>query len=276
MGRGVSFGLHYTWSSLIDTASDVSSPSVSEAGVSQDPFDRNADRARGSYDRPHRLTGNFVYELPFFSRQRGLIGKLLAGWQINSFFNFQSGAPFTPLLAVDPTGAGNPVRPNLYTNLDLSGMSAPQLYLLERRLRAQAEAQARQIFNGSPGSLCGWLGGPPLSPTLFTAPRGRVECRAGERRLVVDYLGILEGQRVGNAGRNILRADGLRLVDIGVIKNTRIRENLRLQFWTDLLNAFNWRNFRIPSGVITASDFLDQGATDGGSRRIRFGLRLAF
>jgi hypothetical protein len=93
LSRGFSFGLHYTWSSFIDTASDINPPSVAESNFSQDPFDRNSDRARSTYDRPHRLSGNVVYELPFFAKQQGFIGKLFGGWQLNSFFNFQTGAP---------------------------------------------------------------------------------------------------------------------------------------------------------------------------------------
>jgi hypothetical protein len=275
LSRGFSFGLHYTWSSLIDTASDIFSPSVAEAGTSQNPYDWNADRGRGSYDRPHRLTGNFVYELPFFSKQNGVVGKLLGGWQVNSFFNFQSGPPFSVSLGSDPTGAGNPIRPNLFTSHHLSGMTVPEIYHLELQLRAQAIAQAQQIFLSSPNGLCGWLPGPPLPVTLFSAPRGRVPCR-GRRELQVEFFGILEGQSFGNAGRNILRSDGFRQVDIGVIKDTRLGENVRAQFWVDFFNAFNERNFGIPSGVVTAPDFLDQWATDGGSRRLRFGARLVF
>jgi hypothetical protein len=281
MGRGFSFAMHYTWSTLIDTASDIFSPSVAEAGVPQDPFDWNADRGRGSYDRPHRLSGNFVYDLPFFSKQKGIVGKLLGGWQVNSFFSLQSGAPFSPLNGSDPTGANNPLRPNVFTNLDVSNMTVAELYLIDQQLRAQAHAQAHQIYDGmifGPGRCLSssWLPGPPLPFTLFSAPRGRIVCNNGVRSLEIIFNGILEGQRVGNAGRNILRADGLKLVDIGIIKNTQLTENLRVQFWTDFFNAFNERNFGIPSGVITAADFLDQWATDGGSRRIRFGARLVF
>ena len=279
LSRGFSFGLHYTWSALIDTASDVFSPSVAEAGVSQDPYDWNADRGRGSYDRPHRLTGNFVYEFPFFSKQKGIVGKLFGGWQVNSFFNFQSGAPFSPLNGVDPTGASGAIRPNVYTDLDVSSMTAAQLFQIEQQLRMQADARARQILSMQPQSspcMPRWLGGDPLPFTLFSAPRAHIVCNDQGRDLVIEYFGILEGQRVGNAGRNILRADGLRLVDIGIIKNTQLSENLRMQFWTDFFNAFNERNFGIPSGAITATDFLDQWATDGGSRRVRFGVRLTF
>ncbi|MGH9946865.1 MAG: carboxypeptidase regulatory-like domain-containing protein [Pyrinomonadaceae bacterium] len=277
LSRGVSFGVHYTWSAFLDTASDIFEQ------VPQDSFDRNADRARSSYDRPHRLSGNIVYELPFFRKQEGFAGKLLGGWQVNSFFNFQTGAPFSPLNGSDPAGAlegfgGNAIRPNVFTNLDVSRISTAQLFIINQQLRAQAIAQAQQIFNALPSGPCipGFLPGPPLPFTLFSAPRGRITCGAQGRTLVIDFNGVLEGQRVGNAGRNILRADGLRLVDIGIIKNTQIGENVRVQFWTDLFNAFNSRNFGIPSGIVSSPDFLNQSTTDGGSRRIRFGARLSF
>ncbi|HET6889689.1 MAG TPA: hypothetical protein VFH31_01195, partial [Pyrinomonadaceae bacterium] len=278
--RGFAFGLHYTWSSFFDTASDILVPSVTESAVSQDPFDRNSNRARSSYDRPHRISGNIVYELPFFSKQRGFVGKLFGGWQINSFFNLQTGAPLTALNGADPAGASvsTAIRPNVFTNLDVSRMTVAQLYLINQQQRELAIAQAQQIFNGLPSGPCvaGWLPGPALPFTLFSAPRGRITCNAGQRALVVDFNGVPEGQRVGNAGRNIMRADPIRNVDIGIIKNTQVAENVRAQLWVDCFNAFNSRNFGIPSGVASSPGFLNQWATDGGNRRVRFGVRLAF
>jgi Carboxypeptidase regulatory-like domain len=281
LSRGVSFAVHYTWSSFIDTASDIFVPSVAESAVSQDPFDRNSDRARSSYARPNRLSGNVVYELPFFTKQSGFIGKMLGGWQVNSFFNFQTGAPLSALNGFDPAGANTSataIRPNVFTNLDVSRMTVAQLYLINQQQREQAIAQAQQIFNGLPSGPCvsGWLPGPPLPFTLFSAPRGRITCSQGQRALVVDFNGVPEGQRVGKAGRNIMRADPIRNIDIGIIKNTQVAENVRAQFWIDLFNAFNSRNFGIPSGVARSPGFLNQWATDGGNRRIRFGLRVVF
>ena len=282
--RGLGFGVHYTWSSLIDTASDVINLSVGEVAIAQDPFNLNAEKARSGFDRPHRLSGNLLYEFPFFSKQRGLVGKLLGGWQVNSLFNFQSGAPFTVLNGSDPAGVGNgSIRPNIFTALDLSGMSVPELYSLEQRLRARANVRAQEIFNQMvpqyPQSRCvaGWLSGPALPLTLFSTPRGRVVCDLrGRPSLRVDFNGILEGQRVGNAGRNILRSDSFRNVDIGIIKNTKITELLRAQLWVDFFNVFNWRNFGIPAAQLNDPGFLNQWATDGGSRRIRLGARLVF
>jgi hypothetical protein len=53
-------------------------------------------------------------------------------------------------------------------------------------------------------------------------------------------------QRVGNVGRNTLRADGIENVDFGIIKNTRITENVRFQLRADMFNVLNHRNFGIP------------------------------
>ena len=60
LSNGFSAGVHYTWSSFIDSASEVFNPSSGEVAVSHDSFNRAADRGRSTYDRPHRLTGNFV------------------------------------------------------------------------------------------------------------------------------------------------------------------------------------------------------------------------
>lgn len=80
LSKGVSFGVH-SWSSFIDTASEIFDPSSGEVAVSQDSYNRNADRARSTYDRPHRFAGNFVYELPWYQNQDGFMGHVLGGWQ---------------------------------------------------------------------------------------------------------------------------------------------------------------------------------------------------
>ncbi len=233
LSQNFSAGVHYTWSSYIDDASEIFNPSSGEVAVSQDSFNRRADRARSSYDRPHRLTGNFVYELPFYRDQKGAVGRVLGGWQLNSFFTFQSGAPFTVLNGSDPTGAlsginslvGDAIRPNLNTNLKVGSMTIIEL------LQA---------------------GGASLFRRLGT------------------------GERVGTAGRNILRADGINRIDFGVLKNIKIFEGHTLQFRADFFNATNTRDFGIPEGRVNSAAFLNQWGTNGGNRRIVLGLRYQF
>ena len=103
------------------------------------------------------------------------------------------------------------------------------------------------------------------------------EILAAGGRSLFRPLDLAQGQRAGNAGRNILRADSLKLVDLGFVKNTQITESVRVQVRADMFNAFNWRNFGIPSASIAVPNtFLNQWATNGGNRRIVLGARLVF
>lgn len=237
LSNNFSAGFHYTWSTFIDTASEIFNPSGAEVAIAQNSFDLRADRARSSYDRPHRFTGNFVYQIPFFDKQKGFVGKLLGGWQVNSLFSIQSGAPFTVLNGADPAGAlngidglvGNAIRPNLATNANLSKMTIAQIY------GTGGVTQARSYFRQ-----------------------------------------VTAAERIGNAGRNILRADNFVNVDFGIIKNIQFTERVRGQIRMDMFNALNERNFGIPEGRVNAPNFLDQWGTNGGNRRIILGARLVF
>jgi hypothetical protein len=238
--HGFSAGVHYTYSRFLDTASEVFNISNAEVAVAQDSFDLAADKGRSSYDRPHRFTGNFVWELPVMKSQQGFMGKLFGGWQLNSNFTFQSGSPFSALNGADPTGAlsgidglvGSSIRPNLNTNLDLSGMSIDEILA----------AGGAALFK----PLCG--------NRTATCP----------------------GERVGNAPRNFLRSDGVFLIDVGIVKNTRIMKSQNLQFRVEMFNATNTRNFGIPDGRINSANFLNEKGTDGGNRRIWMSVRYTF
>ena len=83
-------------------------------------------------------------------------------------------------------------------------------------------------------------------------------------------------ERFGNAGRNILRADGIGNLDFGIIKNTRLSETVTAQFRADMFNATNTRNFGIPTAAVNSGAFLNQWTTNGGNRRIIIGARLVF
>lgn len=240
LSGGLSASAHYTWSKFIDEASDTFNTSSAEVAIAQDSFDLDNDRAVSAYDRPHRLTANLVYELPFARAQTGAMGRLLGGWTISGVVTLQSGAPFTVLNGVDPTLAvdgisglvGNSIRPNLNTDLDLSNMTVEEILA----------AGGRTLFR----PLCGM-------PSATCA-----------------------GERVGEVGRNTLRADGIANLDLAFIKNTRLAGETRLQVRIEMFNATNTRNFGIPEGRINNANFLNQWGTNGGSRTVWGALRLTF
>ena len=236
LSRNFSAGLHYTWSTFIDDASEIFNPQPQgEIAVPQDSFNRRADRARSSYDRPHRFTGNAVYEFPFFRDQHALTGHFLGGWQANAFFTLQSGTPFTVLNGPDPTGAlngidglvGNAIRPNLNTTLDLSGMTIPEIL----------QAGGASLFSPLPAS------------GVRVGAVGRNTLRA-DGIANIDF-GLIKNTRIVEGQNLQFRAEFYNAT------NTR-------NFGTPIS--------RINSGA----NFLNQWATNGGNRRIVMALRYTF
>jgi hypothetical protein len=88
----------------------------------------------------------------------------------------------------------------------------------------------------------------------------------------------------GTAGRGIIIGPGVHNWDISLVKNFRWRENLRLRFSTDFVNAFNHSNLGNPNLAPIYDATLKQTNTNFGRitalsrdpRIIQFGLKLNF
>jgi len=77
----------------------------------------------------------------------------------------------------------------------------------------------------------------------------------------------------GNAGRGLISGPAFNNTDFSILKDFAIRESLKLQFRTELFNAFNQVNFNNPDGTVTDGTFgVITGARDG--RVIQFALKL--
>jgi hypothetical protein len=247
---GLNGGVHYTYSSFIDDASEVFNPSTAEVATLQDPLDPNktGERARSTYDRPHRLSANIRYELPWMKSQQGALGRVVGGWTAATLMTFQSGSPFTILNGVDPGGVlrgslvGNAIRPNFAAGVD------------PLSLRTMTVEQIRNaILTSTTGVGTFFLAGTAVGAPTAASP-------------------------IGNVPRNFLRADGVVSMDLSLVKDIKIIEGHALQFRADMFNLPNHRNFGIPNATAntTAATFLNEKATDGGNRRIFFGLKYSF
>jgi len=88
----------------------------------------------------------------------------------------------------------------------------------------------------------------------------------------------------GNSGRNVLDGPGLATFDLGIFKNTKIGENVTIQFRTEVFNLFNRANFAIPDNlVVFTSENMDVPGNFGiitrtttTSRQMQFGLKFIF
>ena len=88
--------------------------------------------------------------------------------------------------------------------------------------------------------------------------------------------------RFGNLGRNVVVGPSFNNTDVSLIKNTTIREDVRLQFRAEVFDVFNHANFGRPGntvgsplfGRITSTRF--PTGESGSSRQIQFAVKFGF
>jgi outer membrane receptor protein involved in Fe transport len=124
--KGLYLLANYTWSKMIDVASDPGGTEA-EANLPQDVYNyQNTERALSSFDHRHRVTATISYLLPVAVGE-GVVRKLTEGWQLSTIFSAQSGAPFTISNPNDTAniGAGPAQRPNVIRDPNLDSGRTP-------------------------------------------------------------------------------------------------------------------------------------------------------
>ena len=80
----------------------------------------------------------------------------------------------------------------------------------------------------------------------------------------------------GNAGRGILRADGVVNVDFGLQKNLLLREGWKLELQAQAFNVFNHIDLGNPNTTLTNASFGKITGISHGPRQFQFGLRFTY
>lgn len=118
MTRGFAVGANYQYSHQIDnTGSEGTSSSVD----AQNWQDLAAEDGNSGQDVRHRVTGTYVYELPFgqdkFWATTGTASHILEGFSISGNFTFATGTPLNPYYAAQiasvACGTAGTLRPDL-------------------------------------------------------------------------------------------------------------------------------------------------------------------
>ncbi|MEO6333589.1 MAG: hypothetical protein ABIO91_01265, partial [Pyrinomonadaceae bacterium] len=232
----------YTWSKNLTNAQ------TDRSSAPQNSYDTRAEWARASLDRRHVMNFNYVYELPWFDKQRGFVGKLLGGIQLAGIATYQTGLPFTAVTSsIDYGGFGlintNPTaRPNQICN---PNANAPQTQ--------------QQWFDIS----C--IPNNPLPVTVVP-----VTTPPTPQPPVVPFQNT-----VGTAGRSTIEGPSTKRIDFTTTKNIRFGENIRIQLRWEIFNIFNWTNFRTLSLNNTSTNF---GAVIAvrDPRTMQFGAKFSF
>ncbi len=92
--NGLTMGLAYTYSKSIGEGYGRNEGS-GNTGSFQDWTDRRGSRSRYGFDVTHNAVFNFVYDMPFLNRFKGVPGAFIGGWQVNGILTFRTGFPFS-------------------------------------------------------------------------------------------------------------------------------------------------------------------------------------
>ena len=187
-----------------------------------------------------------MYDLPFSKIQSKPLRAVAGGWQLTGILTLQTGAPFTVFSGRDESNTGGGAtqdRPNLIGDWHVS-QPGPDRWFNTCTL----------LVNGT-----------------------RRNCLQGDSPAwQVNAIGTF-----GNAGRNVLRSDGLKNFDLGLSRMFRFTEQVSLQFRSEFFNLANHANFSLPNqssasgsfGTISRAAFQSQ---TGAQRQIQFAAKIIF
>ena len=97
---GIALQATYTYSHSIDNASSIGGNGGTGTVVAQNWQNLLAEESNSSFDVRNKVSGNFLYELPFGPDEHyitsGVLGHSLSGISLSGTFTFASGNPLTP------------------------------------------------------------------------------------------------------------------------------------------------------------------------------------
>ncbi len=243
--HGLYFQGAYTYSRTIDNVSGSLSTdelNITRAGqgggnllnAQNDPFQ---NKARGDFDRPHRLAISYSYDLPvpsgsFWNNQA------FKGWTVSGIVTYQSGLPFsvtdsTSGGAFGQTGGGTASYSGTCPSAESAYTTGSLTDRLAHYLNPACFRTASLVSNGAPGA------------TGF-----------------------------GSVPRNAFRGSYQQNWDFSLIKNFSFKESHQFIFRMDIFNVWNHPVFGFPTAVNigTASTFGQITTTVVPARLIQFGL----
>jgi hypothetical protein len=235
--HGVSFGIAYTWGR---TLTDQSNDRGTETYITYDP---EADYGAAALNQPQTFVANYVYDLPFYKDQHGVLGHVAGGWELSGITEFLSGQSTTVTQFLDnfdcqtpPAGSSLPCAAGTYPggmDMDVSDIAPrPDRIAPVHLLKKQTEWFSTNSY--------------------------------------ADAIG-----HFGSAGSGTYLGPGLNLWDLSAIKNINVGERARFQFRGEFFNAFNHTSY---SSVQSATDASNFGQVNGthDPREIQLGGKFYF
>jgi hypothetical protein len=290
----LNYGASYAWSHTLDNSSEVFQFNGGNGNfVAQNPLDiTRGEKSHSGFDFRHVFSAFWVWDIPVYRDQKGIVGHLLGGWQLNGIFRMQPGVRWNPLQL---TTTRNPYEDNTFQAGFGGSLSQMRSFLGNENAPlgtvAISDVDACLFY-----ARCGTSGGQPIfipSPTGFYL-FGDLNTRVGsdglglrtavtpnDVRFIVNGPGSAQlfGTPFGNVPRNFLTGDRVESLDFSVFKTTRVTEKIAIQYRLNLFNALNHPNFGIPNSIRldnAGTTFGNFQENNGGRRTLEMALRVTF
>jgi hypothetical protein len=247
--HGFTANAAYTWSRTIDNADEIFSTDTGGGTIntSQSPFNTNrAERGVAGNSYPNVFSLGSTYKIPAFSEQKGLVGRLLGGYSVNTIWTYNSGQVYTdyqgtkanpnvplqasataPLLpgAIPYANQGQALFSFCDFNYNTNSIGLDSC----RPILSNPSAPIGSVgINGGPG--VGYLNFGTGAPTTPSAVHWLVNN---------EYEAEARGTPYPGVGRNTLRGNTVNELDMSLFKTVRINERFSGQL---RLNVYNLPN----------------------------------
>ncbi len=283
MKNALNLGAAYTFSKTLDNASEIFAFNSEGSIFAQHPINYNSDYGISALHRPHIFSLNAIYDVPAFKEQRGFIGHLLGGWQLNATHVYNTGRRWTPSQGLNNANLG--LGPSYLT-----------------------AGESLRPFYGNPNAPATAVGITQIDAFLFgrlgnvTNPNGLISMNdanngivravtAADVRYIVNGPGAakLFGTPYGDVPRYSAEGPAINQTNFGIFKTVRVVERVKIQLRGEFFNVFNHpqpgygvtRNGSLPNTLVdnagnVATPFANNDFIAFARRRVQVGLRIIF
>jgi len=278
MSHGLLLNAAYTYSHSLDDGSTWHSGSTTATGGSggdgylTDQAIPGLDYGNSVFDIRHRLSVNYVYELPI-PKLHGALGYIANGWNLNGIWAFQTGAHWSPYAANTAHLSG--------TGCNTVGLIAPGTcvnkggdFNLNASKNDRPDSSIAQFGSFSRST---WANGWCTGPNGFSLLNGcDGPSQAGLPTLSAPCLGC-----TGDLGRNQFAGPGQWYADMTLAKVFKFTERVNMKFEASAFNIFNRANFILAAAGGGANNHLSfgnfgQAGATLNPRQLQLGLKLSF
>jgi Carboxypeptidase regulatory-like domain/TonB dependent receptor-like, beta-barrel/TonB-dependent Receptor Plug Domain len=245
LSRGLEFQSSYTFSRSIDNGSF---PGLDTSGIVGNQLAAQGNRGLSDFDRNHRVTGYFMWDVPQFGFARNSTAArlLTSHWQLLGIVTVISGLP-----------------------IDLFDPGGGSLYgLAGARPNWAPGANRRSALSNIPP-------GYSFNPAAFVSdgvPPGQAIPSAHD----ATALAPEGGTDLGNVGRNLLRSPSQSNIDVSMAKRFSLTESKDLEFHADFFNLLNYANRDNPVSDIGVADFGRIVSFSSSPRIVQLSLKFNF